>query len=393
MNVSVRKPIWVKMTVYGFGAVLFASAMIGGQAWYRQSTANDEALYSKAGSALSVIQTDMAATQRAAAAVALALASDPDTANLILTKGRQQFLTKYGSGLPSISKEGGLQFVTFVDANGFAIARLHAPDKFDDDMKGRRIVIVKALSTGRVVSGIEPGRASIGMYASAPVVKDGKVVGIVDVGTELSNPYFGPIADRIGGKIAVNVVSEGKLQIQASTQDGKSMLTPEEIQAAFDGKPAFERISSGGRDIVVQAIPFTNFSGDRLGVFEIGADATDILSASTRSLWATVIGSVVVSLLSLIGFLMFARSFSKVIGAMASAVRVFKENAERSRNLESEAAHHRHQTEARARTCGRNRAQASRRNGRGHTVTRRRSAASLRRQPDLSDRAAPSHRF
>lgn len=374
MSRKVRRPIWVKMTAYGFGAVLFASAAIGGQAWYRQSTASDEAVHTKARSDLSLIQTDMAATQKAAAAVALALASDPDTASILLAKGRDQFLAKYGSGLPAISKEGGIQFVTLVDANGFAVARLHAPDKFDDDMKGRRKMIVQALSTGKVTSGIEPGRASIGMYASAPVLKNGKVVGVVDVGTELSNPYFGPIADRIGGEIAVNVLSDGKLQIQASTQDGKSMLTPEVIQGAFNGKPVFEQISSGGREIVVQAVPFTNFSGAPLGVFEIGADATDILASSASSLWATVIGSVLVSLLSLVGFLLFARSFSKVIGkltgtmarlaendlnvtvegqdrpdeigAMASAVQVFKENAERASMLETEASQHRHQTEA-----------------------------------------------
>ncbi|WP_245372602.1 methyl-accepting chemotaxis protein [Rhizobium leguminosarum] len=373
MSVKVRRPIWVKMTSYGFGAVLFASAAIGGQAWYRQSIANDEALQSRARSDLSLIQTDMGATQRAAAALALALASDPDTAKLILGKEREAILSKYGSGLPAISKEGGLQFVTFVDVKGSAVARLHAPDKFGDDMTGRRKMVVKALSTGKVAAGVEPGRASIGMYASAPVIQDGRVVGVVDVGTELSNPYFGPIADRIGGEIAVNVVVDGKLQLQASTLDGKSMLTAEQIQSAFAGKPVFDEISSGGRDILVQAVPFTNFSGDPLGVLEIGADSTEILAASSSALWATVVGSVVVSLLSLVGFLLFARNFSKIIGnltgtmsrlaendldvtiegkdrpdeigAMASAFEVFKENAEKARNLEVEATANRQQTE------------------------------------------------
>ncbi len=373
MGNRVRKPIWVKMTAYGFGAVLFASATIGGQAWYGQSIANEDALRSKAKSDLSLIQTDMGATQRAAAAVALAIASDPDTAKLILGKEKDAILAKYGSGLPAISKEGGLQFVTFIDAKGVAVVRLHAPDKSGDDMTGRRKMVVKALATGKVAAGIETGRASIGMYASAPVIADGKLVGLIDVGTELSNPYFGPIADRIGGEIAVNVVADGKLQLQASTLDGKSMLTPEQVKAAFEGKPVSETILSEGRDIVVQAVPFTNFSGEPLGVFEVGADATQILAASSRSLWTTVAGSVAVSLLSLIGFLLFARSFSKVIGnltntmsrlaendldvtiegkerpdeigAMASAVQVFKENAVRARSLENEATASRQQTE------------------------------------------------
>lgn len=372
-NVKVKRPLWVKITGYGFGAVLFASAAIGGQAWYRQSKMNNDALLTKAESDLALIQTDMAAMQKAASALALSLASNPDTASLVQNNDRDGIVAKYAAGLPAVSKEGGLQFITFSNANAVVIARLHTPDKFGDDLKGRRKTVVTALSTGQVVAGIEPGRASIGMYASAPVIKDGKVIGIVDVGTELSNPYFGPIAQRIGGQIAVDVLAGDTLETQASTQNGKSMLTPETVKAAFSGQPVFEQVALNGRDMVVTAVPFTNFSGEKIGVFEIASDASEIVAASSSAVWATIIGTVVVSGLSLIGFLVFARSFANVIGrltgtmsrlaaddlnvvvegndrpdeigAMASAVQVFRENALRARALEQEAQTQRSETE------------------------------------------------
>ena len=40
----IRRPIWVRLTAYGFAADLFASAAIGGLAWYRQNAMSDQSL-------------------------------------------------------------------------------------------------------------------------------------------------------------------------------------------------------------------------------------------------------------------------------------------------------------------------------------------------------------
>ncbi|TGS36014.1 methyl-accepting chemotaxis protein, partial [Mesorhizobium sp. M1D.F.Ca.ET.184.01.1.1] len=104
--------------------------------------------------------------------------------------------------------------------------------------------------------------------AVAPVLADGKVVGVVDIGTELSNAYFTPIAERIGAEISVNVVQDGKLVNQSSTDGGKPFLSDEILRSAFDGASVFEQTVLDNRDMLIKAVPFTSFACDKIGVFE-----------------------------------------------------------------------------------------------------------------------------
>ncbi|WP_313618758.1 methyl-accepting chemotaxis protein [Agrobacterium sp.] len=370
---AVTKPLWIKITGYGFAAVLFASAAIGGLAWYRQADMNDKALDSKAASDLQVMQTDMEAIQRSASAMALAFAGEPDIAGLIEANERQQLLDKFSKNIKEIAQIGGLQNFTIADAQGNVIARAHAPEKFGDNYLHRRKTVASTISTGKVAAGIEPGRTGIGIYAVAPVFADGKVVGVVDVGTELSNAYFTPLAERLGAEIAVNVISDGKLVNQSSTEDGKTLLSMETVQAAFDGKAVFEPAVLDGRDMLIKAVPFNSFSGEKIGVFEIGTDATDMLAQARTALWTMIGVTILTSLLALSAFFMFAKSLGDAIGrltgtmsrlaagdlsvtiegegrsdetgAMARAVQVFKDNALKTQELERQADEQRNVTE------------------------------------------------
>ncbi len=372
-ELHIKRPLWMTMTACGFAAVLFASAAIGGLALYRQSALDDKGLHTRSRSDMSVIQTDMDAVKRSASAMAQAMAGDPAIADLILNNDRAGILAKYLPGWPSVVRDGGLQTLTVLDAKGTVVARAHAADKFGDNITSRRKTVVAALSTGKLASGVEQGRTAISMYASAPVIRDGKVVGVVDIGTELTNAYFQPLADSLNAEIAVDVLADGKITNQASTQDGKSMLSDKIIQSALDGQPVFEQIELGGRDMVLRAIPFTNFSGDKIGVFEIGTDASEAVASARQSLWITIGVILAISLLALLGFLIFARSLagaiarltgtmsslasgnlssdvegdrrSDEIGAMAKAVQVFKDNALKARELERQANEQRDQSE------------------------------------------------
>ncbi|MCM2475354.1 HAMP domain-containing protein [Rhizobium sp. CG5] len=374
---TIKRPLWIRITAYGFAAVLFASAAIGGTAWYRQSMMNDEALSKELRSDIALIQTDMAAQKKTASTVALAIAGEPETAGLIESNGRDEIIRRFSGSLPQIVEAGGVQLITFVNVKGEAVARIHAPDKFGDDVTGRRKTVVQALATGKLVAGTEPGRTAVSMFASAPVVRDGKVVGVVDAGTSLANAYFKPIASLIEGEISVHILVEGKLAQQASTFNDKPLLTDEQLQAAFDGKPIQVPMSEGGRDFVVAGVPFTNFSGDKIGVLSVASDVSSILAGSRQALWMSSVVTGLVALISSLGFLLFARSLAGVIsrltgtmsrlaandlaapveggerpdeiGAMARAVQVLKDKAVRAVQLEGEAESHRSETEAQRR--------------------------------------------
>ena len=388
MQNTIRRPLWMTITGCGFAAVLFASAAVGGLAWYAQSEMSTDALRTKAEGDLALIQNDMDAIQRSASAIAAQIAADAETPNIIANNDRARALEKYSKGVEALRVHGGLPFLTLNGPEGHAIVRAHNPEKFGDDVTTRRKTVETALKTGKVTAGIEQGqRGGIGMYAVAPVVVDGKIIGAVDVGTEFANAYFGPLAKKLGSEIAVDVMVDGKLTNQASTQSDKPFLPDETLKAAFDGEQVFKQVAMNGRDMIVKVVPFNNFAGEKIGVFEIGADTTKIKAENSAALWRTIVGTLVVALLSLVGFLLFAKSLGNAIGrltgtmsrlasgdlnttvegesrpdeigAMARAVQVFKDNAVKAQMLEREAEAQRSQTEEqRQRTAEQDRARA-----------------------------------
>ncbi|WP_343289755.1 methyl-accepting chemotaxis protein [Ferranicluibacter rubi] len=368
----VKRPLWIKITAYGFAAVLFSAVAIGGSASYRQSASTADTLAHEASADCALVEMDMAAQRKTASAIALALAGEPEMAGLIASNAREAIIARYAGAMSSIVKEGGITLLTVTNANGEAVARIHTPDKFGDDMKGRRKTIVQALQSGNLVAGIEPGRTAVSMFASAPIKKDGVVVGVVDAGTSLTNDYFSSVAQRIGGEIAVYVQADGKLVKQASTFEG-DLLPEASLTSVLAGETMQANVTIADRHYIVEARPLTNFSGATIGVIQIASDVTTVVDEASEALWMTIIGTVVVSILSLLGFLIFARSLASVIGritttmtrlakgdldaaidggerpdevgAMARAVQVFKDNAIKTRDLEEQADRQRSQSE------------------------------------------------
>jgi methyl-accepting chemotaxis protein len=371
---TIKRPLWMTTSGCGFASVIFASAAVGGLAWHEQSKMGTDALYAQAESNLQIIQNDMAAVQRSASAIASQAAADADTIALMTAKDRQGMLDKFSAGAELVKSEGGLSLFTFIDADGKTLARTHKPESFGDDIVSRRKTIEQTLRTGKITAGIEQGSTGeIGMYATAPVMLDGKIIGAVDVGTRFADAYFDPLAEKLGSDIAVDVMVNGSLTTQTSTQNDKSLLATEDLQAAFAGQTVFKSVEISGQPVVVKAVPFNNFAGQKIGVFEIGADATTIVAANRAALFSTIIGAMVVAAISLIGFLLFAKSLGNAIGrltgtmgrlasgdlhaeiagddrpdeigAMARAVQVFKDNALKTQALERDAEEQRNLSE------------------------------------------------
>ncbi|MDE1995241.1 MAG: hypothetical protein KGI75_22245, partial [Rhizobiaceae bacterium] len=67
-DISIKRPMWVRITACGFAAVLFASGAIGGLGYYRQSGMSEYALQAELASDLDVLQADMSQQKRAASA-------------------------------------------------------------------------------------------------------------------------------------------------------------------------------------------------------------------------------------------------------------------------------------------------------------------------------------
>jgi methyl-accepting chemotaxis protein len=235
------------------------------------------------------------------------------------------------------------------------VARIQDPGAFGDDISSRRKMIVEAIRQGKTMTGIEPGRSDFTTFATAPLVTANGVVGVVDIGTPLNGAYLERVKRTYNVDVAVQVDKGDRFETQNATFAAKTFLTPAEARAAFGGGSLQKIVSEGGKSLAVTALPIKDFSGRKIGLLEVADDVTAIMHAGQVSLWATISGTALIAALSLVLFVMFAVSLSRPIrnltlamnrlasgdlqspiegqgrpdeiGAMASAVQVFKNNA------------------------------------------------------------------
>ncbi|WP_158742648.1 methyl-accepting chemotaxis protein [Acidisphaera sp. L21] len=350
---DVAKPLWIKITAYGFAAVLLSSLAVGGLSFHRQYVAGEQDIADQVARDTASIETDMAAQRRAATGMALAMAGEPSTGELILANDRPTLLARFSKSLPAIASQADLRLLTFANAAGVAVARIHTPDIFGDNMLGRRRTIADTLKTGQVRAGLEPGREAMTIFGTAPVMLDGKVVGVADVGTALSNDYWQRLKTSLKANIAVHVENKGKFETQSSTFTTSPVLTAEELAQTFNDQHPTEMRTVNGRTYVSAGVVLKDFSGAKIGVLEIASDVTSVIAARTSALWAIALSTLLACSLVLVAFFFFARSLGGAIarltrimgqlaagdltvevpgqakadetGAMARAVQVFKE--------------------------------------------------------------------
>jgi len=298
----------------------------------------------------------LAALNRNSTSIATTLANEPGIDELVTAGAREQLIQRYVKALPVLRSEAGLQLITFSKAPGIAVARVHDPEAFGDDLTTRRRMIVEALRQGKAMVGIEPSRTGeLTAFASVPVMTGKAIVGIVDAGTKLTNEYFEQLKKVHNIDLAIQLDRDGHFETQNATFPAKTFLTPEETRLAMDGNPVQKIIGQDDKSLAIAAFPLRDFSGRKIGVLEIVDDVSAIAGSGRAALWATIIGSSLIAVLSLIIFVIFAISLSRPIrnltvamnrlaagdltiqiggqnradelGAMAAAVQVFKDNA------------------------------------------------------------------
>ncbi|MDF1632545.1 methyl-accepting chemotaxis protein [Mycoplana sp. MJR14] len=370
---KVARPLWMVVTGCGFAAVLFASSVIGGIGWHRQVSLIEQAVKDESQNDLGVLVSSIDAQQRANLGLAIAIAGQPGIVQMMKARDREGIVRTLETGYAQLKARGEVQSIGFADAGSTVIARVHDPEKAGDNNKGRRKGIETAVAEARPTSGIEPGKASIAIFGTAPVMDGTTAIGSADVGTQLTVDYFSRLAERINGAFSVYVAKDGALQRQAATYDGEPLVAIDELQAMAQGTAPGRYVYSGDRTLFVTATPLINFSGDTIGLIEAASDVTATYASGRSALTLSLLAATVTALLALAAFFLFARRLGNVIrrlngtmtelaagnldavvegrdrrdelGAMANTVQVFKDNAVRTRQLERDAQEQRERTE------------------------------------------------
>ncbi|MBD3815298.1 MAG: SpoIIE family protein phosphatase [Halothiobacillus sp.] len=198
--------------------------------------------------------------------------------------------------------------------------RVHDPKKFGDDLSSFRPIVVAANEKDEPLSGIEVGRAGLGVRGIAPIRYDNQHIGTVEFGIDLGPKFLSQLKNRYGvdwqvvllskvAKIAtftkhdVAKADQGPLEIQSSTL-AKPFIAPSELIHANQHKPFFSLINKYGHDYRVLSIPLLSFSGKQIGWVEIIKDRSDFVSLRNARLMQAIalIVLVLIILTAVVGY-------------------------------------------------------------------------------------------
>jgi len=231
------------------------------------------------------------------------LASRPDVAAAIAARDTAKLVDI----AKAAQRELKIEFVTIADAQGVVVARGHS-DKIGDSVK-KQINVQKALA-GQSSVGLEEGTAvKFSLRAGYPVYQDGKLVGTVTTGIDLSssNAFVDEIKKVLGTectifygdvRVATTIEREGKRAI------GTRMDNPQVLDAVLQKGGRFLNINTIlGKDYTTAYWPLTGADGKIAGMLFIGRDRASIAATERTILYSTLTASSAVSLVVLlVGF-------------------------------------------------------------------------------------------
>ncbi|QLA15396.1 HAMP domain-containing protein [Desulfolutivibrio sulfoxidireducens] len=241
-----------------------------------------------------------------------------------VASGDRELLRKLGQDL---MRTGQTDFIVFTDAKGNVLVRGH------DDTHGDSIAdqqCVKMALAGSDCSTFEPGKVvKVSLRASAPVRKDGKVVGAVIVGMNVSkdDAFVDSVKNVMGVETTIfygnvrestTIVTGGKRAV-GTTMDNKAVLD----SVLGRGEVYLLKITLFGRPYMSAYWPLFDADKKPVGMFFIGKDMSVMASAQfnvfLHILYVCVAAMI---LLGLVGFLASKKFTGPVLRLAAFAKKV-----------------------------------------------------------------------
>ncbi len=244
---------------------------------------------------------------------ALSFSTRPDLADAIADKDTK-LLQEIARTLLS---NNSLEVLTIADVNGNVLARGHS-EKVGDSV-ANQINVKKALA-GEVSAGIEEGTVvKFSIRAGAPVKVDGRIVGTVTPGIDLTatNAFVDKIKQQFNVECTIF-----KSEERASTtleKNGKRMVgtkldNPVIIDTVLNkGQKFFNKNTIDGRIYNTAYWPLQGADGKIGGMLFIGVDRTVLEKTSQSVISAVLISALIVGLLMIFMGYGLARSIVKPI--------------------------------------------------------------------------------
>src|SRR6266851_4399394 len=256
---------------------------------------------------------------RAALAVSAVIANLPPVGDAI-AKGERDPLMALLQGSLAAIKPQGMPLISFQTPPATNFFRIHEPKIFGDDISARRKTVVESNQTGKPIVGVEPGRDSLGVFAMTPIMRDGKSIGVVDIGVSFGKPFVDNAKLRFGVDLAVYRFDGKAFTSIASTLGDSSVATQDELKSVFDGNALRRDATRNGRPAALYLGQIKNYAGQPVAVIELVKDTTEYEAAAASSQRNFILGTfVILAGAALLAFLL-GRGLSRPLAAITTVM-------------------------------------------------------------------------
>ncbi len=215
----------------------------------------------------------------------------------------------------------GASFMTVTDKNGVVVGRGHS-SRFGDDVTNQESV-VQALR-GKPAAGVVQGTdVPMSLRASAPLIRDGHVVGTASIGVSLVTPEYLEMLKGINDMEATIFKGDTRVMTTLKKSDGtrsigSRMETPEVLQNVLrDGKLLFTANDIAGVPYSSAYWPVRNLNGEIIGMWFVGMPRKIVDDLETHGIYKTLAVSALVllpiMLLTLVFMLRLMAPIKKIV--------------------------------------------------------------------------------
>lgn len=317
------KQVALSLSVKIVGLVLLTVVILGfstfGMVYYYLSSGYDNQAEKEIGTTAVAVQRIVNEAMGKTKSQATAIATDPKLAEAITKKD--------AIALKSIAKTFmlglGVDFVTVADQEGNVLVRGHS-DKTGDSVL-TQLNVKKALS-GETSVGIEEGtEVKFSLRAGAPVLVDGRVIGVVSAGINLSatNAFVDGIKNTFGiectifkgdERITTTLERDGKRLVGTKMDNSKIIET-----VLQKGQQFLHRNRIAGKNYNTAYWPIIGVEGKIAGMFFIGKDRSMMEDMIMSTIWAILVAGLMVgAFMSVLGYFLTRTIVRPILGKIGS---------------------------------------------------------------------------
>ena len=346
-------------------AAMLAAVSVGLPLYLGAERLVQQAASRELGSMSARLSTALKAEVDRAMALAANAAGQPWVGKAMAEGDRAAIAEAMGPGFAAMKREHGVVQVQFHTPPATSFLRLHALDKYGDDLSAFRHTVVEANRTQRAVAGLERGRGGLGVRAVHPIAHAGRHVGTVEYGVDFGSGFFDRLAEGAtddaefyffpADNVATFASGDATDTRAAATFDAPALLSGavldavrrgETREAAFviDGRPTMGRVEpirdyagtvTGAAHLLISTEAFAETAAGVRRTAMVAAAVAFLVAGALGWLFSQWIGGRLAALGARMGSLVRGDTASPVagtdrhdeIGAMAQALEVFRASA------------------------------------------------------------------